>query len=155
MSDDEEQQIKDILPLILPEMRKEARLIVEQNGISYFDPTGEKVTQIVDGKDCVFAKTDNSGYCWCVIEKAFNAGKIGFKKPLSCHLYPIRITEHPTYTAVEYHRWDICHPARQCGKKLHLPIYKFLKEPLIRRFGENWYNELCLVAEEWNKQKSL
>ena len=153
LTDEEETQIIQILPILLPEMRKEAREIVEQKGISYLDPTGEKVTQIIAGKDCVFARTDHNGWCYCVIERAFNEGKTDFKKPLSCHLYPIRLSEHPTFTAVEYHRWDICHTARQCGRKLHLPIYKFLKEPLIRRFGEDWYNELCLVAEEWNKQK--
>ncbi|MBR1808236.1 MAG: DUF3109 family protein [Paludibacteraceae bacterium] len=153
LTDNEEEKIRQILPVLLPEMRKEAREIVEQNGISYLDPTGDKVTQIVDGKDCVFARTDHNGWCYCVIERAYNAGKIDFKKPVSCHLYPIRLAEHPTFTAVEYHRWDICHSARQCGKKLHLPLYKYLKEPLVRRFGEDWYNELCLVAEEWKKQK--
>ncbi len=153
ITDEEEQTIRDMLPVLLPDMRKEAREVVEQNGISYLDPTGDKVTQIVDGKDCVFARTDHNGWCYCIIEKAYNAGKIPFKKPLSCHLYPVRLTQHPTYTAVEYHRWDICHAARQCGKKLHLPLYVFLKEPLIRRFGEEWYGELCLVAEEWKKQK--
>ena len=153
LTDEEERRIIEILPLLLPEMRKEARELVKNNGISYLDPTGEKVTQIINGKDCVFSRTDINGWCYCVIEKAYNAGKIDFKKPVSCHLYPIRLTEHPSFTAVEYHHWDICHSARQCGRKLHLPIYKFLKEPLIRRFGEDWYNELCLVAEEWKKQK--
>lgn len=153
LTEDEEAKIKQILPILMPEMRKEARQVVEQNGISYLDPTGERVTQIVDGKDCVFARTDHNGWCYCVIEKAYKAGKTDFLKPLSCHLYPIRLTEHPSFTAVEYHCWDICHAARICGKKMHLPIYQFLKEPLIRRFGEEWYNELCLVAEEWKKQK--
>ena len=154
VTDEEEKHLQDLLPLLLPEMRKEAREVVEKQGLTYLDPTGDKVTQIVDGKDCVFARTDYNGWCYCVIERLYNTGKIDFRKPLSCHLYPIRLTEHPSFTAVEYHRWDICHSARQCGKKLHLPIYRFLKEPLIRRFGEEWYNELCLVAEEWNKQKS-
>lgn len=153
LTEKEENKIREILPLLKPLMRKEAREVVEEKGISYLDPTGERVTQIVDGKDCVFARTDQQGWCYCVIEKLFNAGKIDFRKPLSCYLYPIRLTEHPTFTAVEYHRWDICHHARQCGKKLHLPIYKFLKQPLIERFGEDWYNELCLVAEEWRKQR--
>lgn len=150
---EEEEKIRQLLPLLLPEMRKKSRQVVEEKGISYFDPTGERVTQIIDGKDCVFARTDKNGWCYCVIEKLYNQGKTDFRKPLSCYLYPIRLAEHPTFTAVEYHRWDICHPARVCGKKLHLPIYQFLKQPLIERFGEEWYNELCLVAEEWKKQK--
>ena len=133
-------------------MTKEAKAVVEAQGIAYNDPSGERVTSIVNDKDCIFARTDHNGWCYCLIEKAYNVGKIDFKKPISCHLYPVRLTQVGEYTGVEYHRWDICHCARQKGKKLHLPLYQFLKEPLIRRFGEEWYNELCLTAEEWKKQ---
>lgn len=152
LTDEEEQRILDLLPQLLPDMRKDARQIVESQGISYIDPQGEKVTQIVDGKDCVFARTNKDGWCYCLIEKLYREGKTDFMKPISCHLYPIRLKEYPTFTAVEYHRWDICHPARQLGKKLHLPLYRFLKEPLIRRFGQDWYDELTLTAQEWQKQ---
>ena len=152
LTDDEEQKIREILPILLPDMTKEARAVVEAQGLSYLDPSGEKVTSIVNDKDCVFARTDHQGWCYCLIEKAYNAGKIDFKKPISCHLYPIRLNQVGDMIGVEYHRWDICHCARVLGKKLHLPIYQFLKEPLIRRFGQAWYDELCLVAEEWKKQ---
>lgn len=155
LTDEEEKKLQAILPVLLPDMTKEARQAVEEHGLSYFDPSGERVTQIVNGKDCVFARTDHNGWCYCLIEKAYNAGKIDFKKPISCHLYPIRLSEHPTFTAVEYHRWDICHCARVLGKKQHIPLYRFLREPLIRRFGQEWYDELCLTAEEWKKQQSL
>lgn len=157
---EEDQKIREIMPLLLPEMTKEAKEAVEKGDISYLDPEGELVTQIVNGKDCVFSRVDHNGWCYCLIEKAYNAGKIDFKKPVSCHLYPVRVKEFsarggaPAMSALEYHRWDICHCARQLGKKLHLPIYKFLKEPLIRRFGQEWYDELCLTADEWNKQKA-
>ena len=133
-------------------MTKEAKAVVEEQGIAYNDPSGERVTSIVNNKDCIFARTDHNGWCYCLIEKAYNAGKIDFKKPISCHLYPIRLTQVGEYIGLEYHRWDICHCARIKGKKEHLPLYQFLKEPLIRRFGEDWYKELCLTAEEWNKQ---
>ena len=149
---DEERKIPAILPILLPEMTKEARAVVEQQGIAYNDPTGERVTSIVNGKDCVFSRTDHNGCCYFLIEKAPSAGKIDFKKPISCHLYPIRLSKVGDMVGLEYHRWDICHCARQLGKKLHLPIYRFLKEPLIRRFGEAWYNELELTATEWQKQ---
>lgn len=149
---EEEEKIQSILPILLPEMTKEAKAVVEAQGIAYNDPSDERVTSIVNNKDCVFARTDHNGWCYCLIEKAYNAGKIDFKKPISCHLYPIRLTKVGEYTGVEYHRWDICHCARQKGKKLHLPLYQFLKEPLIRRFGEAWYNELELTATEWKKQ---
>lgn len=154
LSQEEEQKINDILPVLLPDMTTEARAVVAAQGISYTDPSGEKVTSIVNDKDCVFARTDHQGWCYCLIEKAYNAGKIDFKKPISCHLYPIRLTQVGEYTGVEYHRWDICHCARILGKKQHIPLYRFLKEPLIRRFGEKWYDELCLTAEEWKKQSN-
>ena len=152
VSDEELQQIEQLLPELLPQMTKEARAVVEEQGLSYLDPSGERVLSIVNGKDCIFARTDHNGWCYCLIEKAFNAGKISFKKPISCHLYPIRLTRVGDYTGVEYHRWDICHCARQLGKKKHIPLYQFLREPLIRRFGEAWYAELELTASEWKKQ---
>ncbi len=152
LEDDEEKKIQEILPLLLPEMTKEARSVVEAQGISYIDPSGERVTSIVNDKDCVFARTDHNGWCYCLIEKAYRAGRIDFKKPISCHLYPIRLTHVGDTVGLEYHRWDICHYARKKGKQLHLPIYVFLKEPLIRRFGQAWYDEVCLTAQEWKKQ---
>ena len=152
ISDEEVKEVEQILPQLLPDMTKEAREIVAKQGISYLDPSGERVTSIVNDKDCVFARTDHNGWCYCLIEKAYNAGKINFKKPISCHLYPIRLTKVGDYIGVEYHRWDICHCARQLGKKLHTPLYQFLREPLIRRFGHAWFDELELTANEWKKQ---
>ncbi|MBQ0154613.1 MAG: DUF3109 family protein [Bacteroidales bacterium] len=152
ISDEECREVEQILPVLLPDMTPEARAIVQQQGISYLDPSGERVTSIVNDKDCVFARTDHNGWCYCLIEKAFNAGKIKFKKPISCHLYPVRLTQVGDKVGVEYHRWDICHCARVLGKKNHIRLYEFLKEPLIRRFGQEWYDELCLTASEWEKQ---
>jgi len=171
VTDEEITEIEKILPILLPEMTKEARAVVEQQGVSYLDPTGDRVTSIVgltpdpspegEGCPCVFARTDHNGWCYCLIEKAYNQGKIAFKKPISCHLYPIRLTtiggeatgdRRQAIVGVEYHRWDICHCARVLGKKNKLKIYQFLKEPLIRRFGQEWYDELCLVAQEWERQ---
>lgn len=149
---EEEEKIQSILPVLLPEMTKEAKAVVEAQGIAYNDPSNERVTSIVNNKDCIFARTDHNGWCYCLIEKAYNAGKIDFKKPISCHLYPIRLTKVGGYTGLEYHRWDICHCARILGKKKHIPLYQFLKEPLIRRFGQAWYEELELTANEWKKQ---
>ena len=152
LTDEEEVKIKDILPILLPDMTKEARAVVQEQGVCYLDPSGEKVTSIVNDKDCVFVLPAQNGWRDCLIEKAYNAGKIDFKKPISCHLYPIRVTQVGEYVGLEYHRWDICHCARVLGKKLHLPLYAFLKEPLIRRFGQAWYDELDLTANEWKKQ---
>jgi len=173
VTEEEEQLLTTMLPELLPQMTKEAREVVEKQGIAYNDPSGERVLSIVNDKDCIFARTDHNGWCYCLIERRLDesrkskvtgspqASAVGclesqkqsdFKKPISCHLYPIRLTKVGNLTGVEYHRWDICHSSRQLGHKLHLPLYKFLKEPLIRRFGQDWYDELCLTAEEWQKQ---
>ena len=156
VTDEELKQIESILPQLLPHMTKEARQVVEQQGLSYLDPSGEQVLSIVNGKDCIFARTDHNGWCYCLIEKLAKSqqpkANSQFTKPISCHLYPIRLTKVGEYTGVEYHRWDICHCARIKGKKLHIPLYQFLREPLIRRFGQAWYDELELTATEWKKQ---
>ena len=159
VTEEELQIIQDMLPDLLPQMTPEARKVVQEQGLSYLDPSGERVLSIVNGKDCVFARTDHNGWCYCLIEKKAKSQELKansqFIKPISCHLYPIRLTQVGEYTGVEYHRWDICHCARVKGKKLHLPLYQFLKEPLIRRFGQEWYDELCLTAEEWHKQLNV
>jgi len=161
VTEEEEKTIQAMLPELLPQMTKQAREVVEQQGIAYNDPSGERVLSIVNDKDCIFARTDHNGWCYCLIERRFNSQQPtangqqpgGFKKPISCHLYPIRLTKVGERVGVEYHRWDICHSSRQLGHKLHLPLYKFLREPLIRRFGQEWYDELCLTADEWAKAK--
>ena len=150
VTDEELKRIEQLLPELLPQMTPEAREVVAQQGLSYLDPSGEQVLSIVNGKDCVFARTDHNGWCYCLIEKMNKNAQ--FKKPISCHLYPVRLTQVGDRVGVEYHRWDICHCARVLGKKKHIPLYQFLKEPLIRRFGEEWYNELELTAKEWKKQ---
>ena len=152
VTDEELLQIQRLLPDLMPEMTKEAREVLDKQGLAYKDQSGEQVLSIVNDKDCIFARTDHNGWCYCLIEKLFRAGKTDFLKPLSCHLYPIRLTKVGENTGVEYHRWDICHCARVLGKKSHVPLYQFLKEPLIRRFGQEWYDELELTAQEWKKQ---
>jgi len=159
VTDEELKQIEQILPQLLPHMTPEARKVVEEQGLGYLDPSGEQVLSIVNGKDCVFARTDHNGWCYCLIEKLAKNCQLSivncqFTKPISCALYPIRLTKVGEYTGLEYHRWDICHCARQLGKKKHIPLYQFLKEPLIRRFGQEWYDELELTATEWKKQMS-
>ena len=114
---------------------------------------GEPVTSIVNGDECVFTYTDESGICKCAIEKAFREGKTDFYKPVSCHLYPVRLQKYEDYVAVNYHRWSVCNCARKLGGKLGVPVYKFLKEPLIRRFGTEWYEQLEIADEELKNRK--
>jgi hypothetical protein len=134
------------LPYIWDDLSEEAKKIIDTQGVAYPDIEGELVTSIVNGKDCVFTCYDEKGICYCAIEKAWRAGKIPFIKPISCHLYPIRTKKYPTYTAVNYQEWSICSGARLLGQQKGIPIYKFLKEPLIRKFGQEWYDELCIAA---------
>ena len=114
--------------------------------MAYTDPDGDLVTSIVGGKDCVFT-CHEGGCCLCALERAYRMGKSAFAKPVSCALYPIREKRFANGTvALNYHRWDVCRDAVRKGKKLGLPLYKFLREPLTRRFGQEWYDTLCEVA---------
>lgn len=152
---EEVEKLEEVLPLIWDELSPEARAVIEKQGVVYTDCEGDLVTSIVNDKDCVFTCYDDKGCCYCAIEKAYREGRTNFYKPISCHLYPIRVSNYGLYKAVNYHRWDVCKAAVLLGRKENLPVYKFLKEPLIRKFGEDWYAELELVAEEMKKQGML
>ena len=145
---DEVEKLEEAYDVVHSEMTPQARAVVEEQGVVYNDRDGDLVTSIVNGKDCVFTCYDEKGSCFCAIEKAYRAGKVDFCKPVSCALYPIRVGDYGPYKAVNYHRWDVCKAAVLLGKKENLPVYKFLKEPLIRKFGEAWYAELEIAAEE-------
>jgi len=118
---------------------------VEESGTFDYDMEGAFVTPLLSDEACAFVYYDE-GIAKCAIEKAFLNGEIDFQKPISCHLYPIRIIQLPDYEALNYHRWGVCDPACHKGKQINLPLYKFLKEPLIRKYGESWYSELLKVA---------
>lgn len=145
---EEVEQLKKVLPVIWEELSSEAQAVIEAQGVCYEDVDGDLVTSIVNGKDCVFTCYDEKGYCYCAIEKAYREGKVDFYKPVSCHLYPIRVQKYPEFQAVNYHRWSVCKAAVLLGEKENVPVYKFLKEPLVRKFGEAWYAEMELAATE-------
>jgi hypothetical protein len=140
--------LEKVLPAIWDDLSDEAKDIINKQGVCYEDVDGDLVTSIVNGKDCVFTCYDDKGYCLCAIEKAYRDGKTDFYKPISCHLYPIRVGKYGPYKALNYHRWNVCKAAVLLGEKKDTPIYKFLKEPLIRSFGEEWYTELEIAAKE-------
>ena len=152
---DEVAQIEEVLPLIWDELSPEAREIIDKQGVAYVDRESDLVTSIVNGKDCVFTCYDGRGCCYCAIERDFRAGKTKFMKPVSCHLYPIRVKDFGTFKGVNYNRWDVCKAAVLLGQKENLPVYKFLREPLIRKFGAEWYAELETAVEELKKQNYL
>lgn len=133
---------------IIPYMRTEGINAIQSNGISCTDAENETTTSLIDGKECAFVLLDDHHVAKCAIETAYLAGSIPNLKPISCHLYPIRIKEINNYTAVNYDEWKICAPACVCGEKLSVPVYRFLKAPLIRAFGENFYKDLEIVAKE-------
>lgn len=152
---DEVEKLEEVLPLIWDELSEGARAVIDRQGVVYTDEEGDLVTSIVNNKDCVFTCYDEKGCCYCAIEKAFREGKTNFYKPISCHLYPIRVSDFGLYKAVNYHWWDICKAAVLLGEKRGVPIYEFLKEPLIRKFGEAWYAELEVVVRELKDQNML
>ncbi len=147
-------ELHKVLPEVWNDLSVEAKELINKQGVAYIDSDGETVTSIINGKDCVFTCYDSNGICKCAIEKAYREGRIKFMKPISCHLYPIRITHYNTFKAVNYNRWRICKPAEILGHKERLPLYIFLKEPLIRKFGQEWYDKLVINAEEWLNQNS-
>ena len=140
--------LEEVLPVIWDDLSDEAKVVIKKQGVVYTDRDGDIVTSLVGDKDCVFTYYDESGICSCAIEKAFREGKTQFYKPISCHLYPIRIGSFGKYKALNYNRWVVCSAARVLGKKENVPVYKFLETPLIRRFGQAWYDELLNAAEE-------
>jgi len=143
---DEVIRLEEVLPIVWSDLSPQAKKIIEKQGVVYVDRDGEFVTSIVDGKDCVFTCYDENSCCRCAIEKSFREGKTGFYKPVSCHLYPVRVAQYKGFRAVNYHRWSVCEAARILGKKNNVKVYQFLKEPLIRKFGEEWYEELEQAA---------
>ena len=152
---DEIAEIEQLLPVISNDLSAGALKAIEERGIAYPDPEGELVTQIVNGKDCVFTCYDENGCCCCAIEKAYRNGKVSFMKPVSCHLYPIRVKKIGDYWGLDYNRWDVCQAAVIKGHREETALYKYLKEPLIRRFGQAWYDELELTVSEMKKQNLI
>lgn len=144
-------QLEEAAEIVWDELSPKAQEVIKAQGVVYTDQDGDIVTSIVDNKDCVFTCYDDKGCCYCAIDKAFREGRCKFQKPISCHLYPIRMSRMGSYTAVNYHRWDVCKAATLLGKKLNLPVYKFLKEPLIKAFGQEWWDECDVVAGELKK----
>lgn len=149
---DEVEKLKEALPYVWDDLSPKAQELINRQGVAYKDHDGDMVTSIIDGENCVFTYYDEKGICKCAVEKAYKEGKIDFYKPISCHLYPIRLQPYKSFTAVNYHRWRVCKVAVELGNLKGLKIYQFLKEPLVRRFGQDWYDELCLAAEEYSKQ---
>ncbi|MBR5061059.1 MAG: DUF3109 family protein [Prevotella sp.] len=141
-------EIEEVVDVVWGDLSPQAQAVIDHQGVAYTDEEGDLVTSIVAGKDCVFTCHEN-GNCLCALEKACRAGKTKFLKPISCALYPIRAKQFSNGTVgLNYNRWEICRDAITLGERLKMPVYRFLKEPLIRRFGKEWYDELVALAQE-------
>ena len=157
VSADEVSSLEESLDAVWPLLSASAQSVIERQGVVYTDGDGDLVTSIVGGRDCVFTCYDDldsggpaaGGCCLCALEKVCRSGRTLFAKPVSCALYPIREkTFSDGTTGLNYHRWSICQCGRDKGRRLHLPLYRFLEGPLTRRFGQEWYGELCAVAAQ-------
>jgi len=148
LTQDEVQTLKDIYPTLKPYLTKKGIEAIEQQGTSIETDLGDLETPLVNGRECVYISFSEDGIAGCAIEDAYNDGAVSFKKPISCHLYPVRVQDYSEFAAVNYHSWPICSDACDLGKSLQVPVYKFVKDALIRKFGENWYAELEKVAEK-------
>lgn len=138
--------LKAIYPKVKPFLRKAGVEAIEDQGVFIETENGELETPLINGADCAYVIFDRKKTALCGIEEAYNQGVISWKKPLSCHLYPIRVKDYTEFSAVNYHRWQICDDACELGKEFQVPVYKFVKEALIRKFGEDWYMELEKIA---------
>lgn len=140
-------KLEEIYENVKPYLSKQGVEAIEEQGKFIRDWEGDYSTPTIGGRECAYAIYDKKGILKCGIEKAYLEGKNDFKKPISCHLYPIRITTYEEYDALNYDRWSICSPACSFGKELNVPLYKFLKDALIRKYGKAWYKELLHQIE--------
>jgi len=151
LENDELKILEDIFPIVKPYLRKDGLKAIENQGVFTTNEQGENETPLIDGADCAYVIFDENNTALCAIEEAYNQGEINFKKPISCHLYPIRVQDYSEFAAVNYHHWEICDDACSLGKELQVPVYKFVKQALIRKFGEDWYAELEEIAKKHAK----
>lgn len=134
--------LERILPDVLPYMTEAGRGVVKKTGVWTYDNAWEPCTPLVNQRECAFVAWGDDGTAYCAIEQAYRDGKVDFMKPVSCHLYPIRVDDYEEFSAVNYHQWDVCANARRKGAENGVPLYQYLREPLIRKFGQEWYDEL-------------
>ncbi|MCB9223838.1 MAG: DUF3109 family protein [Crocinitomicaceae bacterium] len=150
---DEVDLIEDHIDDIKPYMTPEGIAQIEKSGVFYMDQDNEPVTSLNKGRECSFVTKNEEGIYMCTIEQAYREGNINFNKPISCHLYPIRVKKYRTFESLNYDKWPICDDACTLGEQLKVKVYQFLKEPLIRAYGESFYAELEKVDEELQKAK--
>lgn len=144
---DEAESLEQLLPKIIPYLSQRGIDAIAVQGTSTIDAENDTVTPLIEGKECAYVVFEN-GIARCGIEKAYLDGAIMFRKPSSCHLYPVRIKKYKEFDAVNYDRWEICAPAIKNGTRMRLPLYRFVRNALIDRYGETWFSQLDRIAQE-------
>lgn len=152
IDEDELEILKEIFPKVRPFMCEEGIKSVEEQGLFVLGEDGEWETPLINKGECAYVIRSEKNITLCAIEQAYNAGEISWKKPISCHLYPVRLGKYSTFTAVNYNQWSICSEACNLGKSLQVPVYQFVKEALIRKFGSEWFDVLHQAATELKKE---
>ena len=150
LEDEEADELSNQINQIKPYLRKESLSAIDEQGSWVIDNDGDMVTPLIGREECAYA-IFKKGIAWCAIEQAYEEGAISFRKPVSCHLYPIRVNKIGKGIALNYHRWGICEPARIKGKEEGVPVFRFLRDPIERVYGKEFYDELELVFSELNK----
>ena len=150
---DEIKILEKIYSKISPFLSTKGRIAIKEQGNYVIGTDGDLETPLIENKECAYTVFDKNGNAQCGIEKAYNRGAIDWNKPISCHLYPIRVRNYPTFTAVNYHEWSVCDSACSLGAELKVPVYKFVKKALIRKFGKKWFKKLSLFAKESKNKK--
>lgn len=153
LEEDEVKTLEKVYPLVKPYMRPEAIEVTEREGLYYVDEEGDTVTMLVNGNECAYTFFEN-GVAKCAIEKAYHDKKIKFRKPVSCHLYPIRVKKYSDFDAVNYDIWDLCDAARTLGEKEDVPVFRFVKDALVRKYGKDFYKKLEVAHDQYVKDKN-
>ncbi len=148
LEEQELDKLRDNFERIRPFLEEKGLEAIKEQGLFTTNELGEHETPLIDGKDCAYVIYDERNHALCGIEEAYNQGAVQFKKPVSCHLYPVRIRQYSEFAAINYHKWEICDDACTLGKELQVPVYQFVKQALIRKFGEKWYHELDKIADK-------
>ena len=147
-------EIAKNLSIIKSEMSTKGLNAIKNNDFHYVDSDGDKVTKLVDGKECVFVVFDKNNIAKCSIESAYRKNKINVNKPISCHLYPLRVKKYDSFTAVNVDSWHVCKPACECGTELNVPVFKFLKDAIVRSWGLDFFHHLDSVYNEFFNKKN-
>lgn len=152
LEEDELEKLTEVYPTVKPYLSDEENEEIAKQGLWVTDRDGDLVTPIIRGCECVYTNREEDGTWSCAIEKAYREGKTKWRKPISCYLYPIRVSKTRKYEMLNFHEWEVCRPAVELGEKVGAPAYKFLKEPIIAKYGEEFYNELEQVEQELIRQ---